>query len=178
MGDEFSSIPAQKQASTAESPAVLVLNETRTQGGEHLLHVGFPVVCNICHNKMSSLVVVKHNMVAHGNGGGTLRSMAKLIPQREDSVYSNQDAITKNLVLRDDNNGFFSLEEKLNDQVWKAQSLPRKVIIELKILEDLVNMKILGMLEEEKESGIYVEAIKTKVKTFHEFSSAKQIFFT
>ena len=82
---------------------------------------GFPVVCNVCDEEMTSLKIVKHAKTSH-NKDGTVRSLARAIPPTSDSIYNNLNHIMRGLVLVNKNGEYYLLEEK-RDSGWNAKNI-------------------------------------------------------
>ena len=127
---------------------------------------------------MSSKMVITHYEHNHNSEKGSIRKLSRMIPPEENSIYSNISALRPGTVVKDKNDVLYLLKDRSGIKKWRASILPEHKEVDLDVLESLVNMKVLGSLDEETSLGVYVLDVFNKMKTFHKFLEPQKIFFT
>ena len=128
---------------------------------------------------MSSKVIIKHYQDTHSEEKrGSIRQLSKMIPPKEDSVYSNKSFIKPGIVLQSKGIGIVQLKERIDLETWRAVKLINKEDLVLNILEEITSMKVLGTLVEITDSGVHITDVSNQANSFHEFESQQQDFFT
>ena len=114
---------------------------------------------------MSSKMVITHYEHNHNSEKGSIRKLSRMIPPEENSIYSNISALRPGTVVKDKNDVLYLLKYRSGTKKWRASILPEHKEVDLDVLESLVNMKVLGSLDEETSLGVYVLDVFNKTKT-------------
>ena len=151
------------------------LNESSTATSE-TIDFGFPVVCKTCDKEFSSKVLIDHCKEAHDKKG-TLRSLGQTIPPTKDSVYENGNNIQPGLALVNKVGQYHVLKQYLGNQLWQAENLNTKEIVNLHVFNDMPTMRVIGFLDDHDNENVFITT-NGKKSTFAMDSFQQKLFFT
>ena len=139
--------------------------------------LGTPLQCNLCEAETSSKNFVEHCSNAHNIARPSIRQHATVTKAKPDSIYENINELKKGAVVVDQDGNYLMLI-KPTPMGWTTQNISTKVMADMELVKDMVDMRFIGTLESESEEGINVVNIN-KERTFVQFGDyTKKVFFT
>ena len=166
-----------QQQSECESSSLQCSAQQIPHQQQSAADLGTPLQCNLCEKETSSRNFLDHCSTTHNISRPSIRQHATIIKAKPDSIYENVNDLKKGAVVADQDGNYLMLI-KPTPLGWTTKNINTKVVSDLELVKDMVDMRFIGTLESESEEGINVVNIN-KEKTFVEFGDyTKKVFFT
>ena len=108
---------------------------------------------------------------------GTLRSLGRTIPPTKDSVYENGNNIKPGLALVNKVGEYHVLKQYLGNQLWQAENLNIREMVNLHVFKDMPTMRVIGFLDDYDTKNVFI-TFNGKKSTFSMDSFQQKVFFT
>ena len=162
-----SSHTAAKNSSSPHSPATSTISA---------IDLGTPLQCNLCDKETSSRNFQNHCQQTHNIQRPSVRQHATAVSAKPDSIYENFNNLKKGVVVVDDAGNYMTLINPTTTG-WTTENISTKEKRNLELVKDMVDMRYIGVLEEETSEGIHV--VNNNEKVFVQYGDyVKKVFFT